>query len=332
MANLVKEVVDLSQAQPTKSIQVPSTDRIEHFHRMIMSAQTRELDGAATILRERLVNALVDMQREVDEAIYLASSSVESSNEVSAADIMADLGMLETEFAGCEFGFKKQTITVTTESIELESVYLGAFEIELELKCIGQSNPYRVIATDPNPATDCDSTTHPHVQSETLCEGEGSVPIKRALAEGRLHDFFTIVNQILRTYNSLSAYTTLREWSGTECRDCGCRVDDDEVTSCTRCEGQLCDECSCSCEGCCDRHCDNCITTCEGCECSFCRSCSKSCDRCDKPFCEDCLTENKCDDCTEEEKEKEETLPQAANATSDASVQSVRVGEIAVST
>ena len=73
MANLVKEVVDLSQTQPTKSIQVPSTDRIEHFHQMIMYAQTREFDGAATILRERLVSALVDLQREVDEAIYLLS-------------------------------------------------------------------------------------------------------------------------------------------------------------------------------------------------------------------------------------------------------------------
>ena len=69
MANLVKEVVDLSQAQPTKSIQVPSTDRIEHFHRMITAAQIREFDGAATTLRERLVQALVDMQREVDEAV-----------------------------------------------------------------------------------------------------------------------------------------------------------------------------------------------------------------------------------------------------------------------
>ena len=320
MANLAKAAVGLGNSQPTMSIQVPSTQKVERIQRMITVAQIREFDSAVTTLRERLVQALVDMQREVDEAIYLASSSVESSMEISAADIMADLRMLKTEFAGCEFDFKKQTITVTTESIELESVYLGAFEIELELKCIGQSNPYRVIATDPNPAAACDSTTHPHVQSETLCEGEGSAPIKRALAEGRLYDFFTIANQILRTYNFLSAYTTLREWSGIECRDCGCSVDDDEVTSCTRCEGQLCDECSCSCEGCCDRHCDNCMTTCEGCEGSFCGSCTKSCDRCDKPFCEDCLTENKCDDCTEEEKEKEETVPKAAIAASDASV------------
>ena len=124
MANLAKAAVGLGNSQPTMSIQVPSTQKVERIQRMITVAQIREFDSAVTTLRERLVQALVDMQREVDEVIYVASSSVESSIEISAADIMADLRMLETEFAGCEFDFKKQTITVTTESIELESVYL----------------------------------------------------------------------------------------------------------------------------------------------------------------------------------------------------------------
>ena len=307
MANLVQKAVGRNRAQRSPPLRVPSTDNVERWQRMISSARTRGFRDATRVLQNRMVDALIVLQREVDEAIYVASKSDEEPTEMTTSDTMADLIAIQEDFPACEFDFTKQTVTVTTEPIEMDYIHLGSFEIELELKFIGQSNPYRVIATDPNPAATCDSTTHPHVQSESLCEGEGQEPIKRALADGRLHDFFTIVNQILQTYNPFSAYTTLSDWSGVECRDCGSSVSDDEVSSCSRCDGQLCGECTCSCESCCEPYCDECMTTCESCDSSFCGGCIESCDRCDKPFCKDCLTEDKCDDCIDEENEEKET-------------------------
>src|SRR5690606_24981888 len=88
---------------------------------------------------------------------------------------------LREEFAEAELDLKHKTISVITEPIMLEYVSLGAFRIELDLN--GESEPlnYKVIATDPSPASNDEDCTHPHVRNETLCEGEGIVPIKDRL-------------------------------------------------------------------------------------------------------------------------------------------------------
>lgn len=328
MAGLVKSAVDRNHTTSSKVLRVPSMETVKRVHRLISLGNSRQYNGAARILKQRMLVALNDLQREVDEAIYVASASMEARGGVSIADITADLLAIETEFPACDFDFNKQLIKVTTESVELEGTQFGAFQIELQLRYLGQHCPYRVIAVDPNPASNCDSTTHPHVQSETLCEGEGQGPIKLALEEGRLLDFFTIVNQVLHTYNAHSAYTTLGDWSGAECRDCGSTVDEDEISTCTRCDGKICGECVCSCERCDEVYCDDCTTKCEGCHETFCGSCIGSCDRCNEPYCEDCLTEDKCDDCTNEEDKatSEEPVESAEPA-----VHTICVGEAAVS-
>ena len=38
---------------------------------------------------------------------------------------------------------------------------------------------------DANPADANHSVTHPHVQDEAVCEGEGRQPVRRALEQGR---------------------------------------------------------------------------------------------------------------------------------------------------
>ena len=62
----------------------------------------------------------------------------------------------------------------------------GAFEIRLDWRLSGLVHTaYRVVALDPNPAAASDDVTHPHVQNEQLCEGEGRAAIRAALAECR---------------------------------------------------------------------------------------------------------------------------------------------------
>ncbi|TWU19200.1 hypothetical protein [Allorhodopirellula heiligendammensis] len=328
MAGLVKTAVDRHCSQQEKTLRVPSADKVKRWQRLISVARSRQYHGAERSLGKRMLDALNDLQREVDDAIYVAAASMAPRRSISLAGVTADLLAIEAEFPACDFDFTKKTIAVTTEPIEIEYTHLGAFRIELELKYLGQSCPYRVVAVDPNPTTSCDSTTHPHVQSETLCEGEGHGPIKLALTEGRLHDFFTVVNQILHTYNPHSAYTTLGDWSGTECRDCGSTVDEDDLCSCDQCDAQICSGCTCSCDGCSETHCDDCMTKCEGCQDSFCGSCISSCDRCNKPFCQDCLTEEKCDDCVNEEEGESTSDP--SEESSEPAVHALCVGETAI--
>ena len=145
-------------------------------------------------------------------------------------DIYADLVALDEEFAEVSFDRRGQTISVTTEPIELEGVYLGPFEIRLDWSDLAEGHPgnYRVIAVDANPAAANESVTHPHVQDEAVCEGEGRQPIRKALEQGRLLDFFVIVANLLRTYNSDSPYVSLSDWHGVECADCGTTVSDDD--------------------------------------------------------------------------------------------------------
>jgi hypothetical protein len=138
---------------------------------------------------------------------------------------------------------------------------------------VGQSRAYRVIAVRPCPAAGNDEVTHPHVRDETLCEGDGSVPIRAALSQGRLLDFFILVNQILQTYNPDSAHVLLDRWDGISCRDCGWRMPRDEHGLCDRCEEPLCSDCSTHCQGC-DRFiCSGCVSECSDCGEHLCAQC-----------------------------------------------------------
>lgn len=140
----------------------------------------------------------------------------------TAVDIYHDLLALHEEFDSVSFDRRGQTLSVTTEPIELEGVYLGPFEIKLDWGDLaGHPGNYEVIATDEHPAASNESVTHPHVQDRQVCEGDGRVSIRSALAQGRLLDFFLIVANLLRTYNSGSPYVALNDWEGVLCDDCG---------------------------------------------------------------------------------------------------------------
>jgi hypothetical protein len=119
---------------------------------------------------------------------------------------------LYDEFENVEIDLKKHEISVTTEPITLEGIFLGPFQIQLVWEKLGNSSPYSIKALDPHPAEANEDVTHPHVQDESLCEGEGRMAIQNSLREGRLGDFFLLVAQVLRTYGKGSAYIELNDW------------------------------------------------------------------------------------------------------------------------
>ena len=161
-------------------------------------------------------------------------------------------------------------LSVTTDRIVLEDIYLGPLQIRLDWQRLGlSSQPYRVVALDPHPAAKSDDITHPHVQDEQLCEGEGRSAIRAALAECRLHDFFLLVSQVLHTYGQGSAYVELDDWDGVPCEECGASLDEDDRYCCQRCEATLCGGCSVSCQDCGDSYCSGCIGQCAACDCEL---------------------------------------------------------------
>ena len=239
-----------------------------------------------------------------------SASTPPDPTPLSVREILSDLDQLETEFDHVELDAKNHTITVRTEDITLEGLYLGPFEIVLKLSDLPQARRklvYKIIATDAHPASSNESVTHPHVRDEELCEGDATVPIRNALAGGRICDFFMLVRSVLTTYNAGSPYVALDDWDGVSCHDCGSTVERDDVSYCQDCEHDLCSDCMSYCRACDESACRNCLEDCSACGDALCRRCRKECQACGKLTCGACLEENLCPACREKVENKDDS-------------------------
>ncbi len=131
----------------------------------------------------------------VDDATPLTKSADPLNQSLPPTDrqITGELEQIQSEFGRWTFEPKTKLLAIETEPIELEGVYLGPFEVALnlgELSLLGTRHIYEVVATDPHRPTGNDSVTHPHVSDDRLCEGDASVPIRSALESGRLIEAF----------------------------------------------------------------------------------------------------------------------------------------------
>jgi hypothetical protein len=309
----------------------------ESLNRRLQKASQRGLNLAAKRLNHDLRLAVERLRNEVTELDHKLRPSSGEDRIAPVGDIYADLIALHDEFEDVAFNRRDHTLSVTTEAIELDSVYLGPFEIRLDWTHLLEGHPsnYRVIAVDPNPAAANESVTHPHVQDEAVCEGDGHQPIRRALEQGRLLDFFMIVANLLRTYNSGSPFVSLSDWHGVECADCGSTVCDDERWTCEKCETTVCGECYYNCPGCAGIFCNECMTRCEGCDENHCSGCMKQCSDCDAELCQGCLDDNeRCSDCHDQELEENEKMEDDGSGhrrdDAGAPLQPNRVGQVAV--
>lgn len=238
---------------------------------------------------------LRQLLRETEELYRALPATTGLPNVVPTRDILADLGALDDEFEKSELHLREHTVSVWTSSVVLEGVDLGSFRIELDWRKIGYQRAYEVIAEEPCAAEDNTDITHPHVQSQILCEGEGSAAIRAALQEGRLLDFFTLARQVLLTYNPSSAYIPLETWDGQVCSDCGERVSRDDTSSCDRCNDAVCGDCTRYCQRCETVLCNSCSECCAGCSEDFCASCLSVAGS-GRPKCESCLEPGESDD------------------------------------
>ena len=254
-------------------------------------------------------------RRLLDDIVYSVSRTkqlIEKPHKEmpKLSSLVEELNELQQEFGDIEFDNVENTLSVVTEPITLEDIYLGPFKIQLELDNLGMlysSGPYHAIALDPHPAATAEDVTHPHVSNERLCEGDGSVTIRTALEQGRLCDFFTMVRSILQTYNPDSPYVSLDDWDGEPCYECGYVMSREDTYYCYYCEHDYCSECSTYCRLCEETVCLSCSGECPYCEELVCKNCISRCTECEELCCKSCLEESVCPNCKEEmEKENEE--------------------------
>jgi hypothetical protein len=282
-----------------------SWNHIQRVRRHIQKAHTRGWFRAVEVLGNDLANALRSFQHEVENVVHTLATHTQSRTPVSPSDIYRDILAIGREFDGVGVNFPLHELVVTTDDIELEHIYLGRFDIRLDWQRLGESSAYRVVALDPHPAAKSEDITHPHVQDEQLCEGEGRAAIRAALLECRLYDFFLLVSQLLHTYGRGSAYVELNNWSGVPCDDCGTSTAEGDRCYCNHCDSVLCDSCASTCEGCDATHCSECLGRCVGCGCSYCAACLATCPVCHKHFCENCREGRLCNSCFEKQHNEE---------------------------
>jgi hypothetical protein len=295
---------------PAGELPVDTWSACQTLFRRAERAKQLGLQLAANRLVRQQRELVSRLRRELTDLSHSLDQLQLKSPTVTLADVLADLVALDGEFEELSIDIQDESISVTTEPIVLEGIPLGSFKIVLDWECLGvpHGDDFRVIAKEPNPAAADDSVTHPHVQDESLCTGDGRAAIRRALEEGRLFDFFVIVASLLRTYNSSSPYMSLSSWSGVECSDCGETVRDDEQYRCELCNSTICDDCSMHCSGCGDVFCASCLTVCVGCEQSCCADCLRCCAACHGRRCRECLHNNDtCEECHVETSEEAET-------------------------
>lgn len=258
----------------------------------LLAARRIEYGKNATM--EKWSNKITDNSQRIATTI---KETYDSETYVpSIKDLIEEIKVAKNTFKTLSYrdgilSIKTHDITLSDGDNEIE---LGDFKICFNLKTnlhTTLNNILSIRALNPNPAQERSSVTHPHVDDELLCAGDGDILIRQALQQGRIEDAFKLVLAVLDNYNDSSPYVHLNEWNG-------------EVYCCDECGADdLTEDTICSCECCNSIFCENCIGSCDKCSRSMCMECSSRCEACDRTVCEDCMETcvvcgvNRCDEC-----------------------------------
>lgn len=200
------------------------------------------------------------------------------------------------------------SIKWTTDKIVLEEdsvrINLGKFDAELRYK--GGTFKALAYAQEPNNPRGSEKTTHPHVQEDRICLGDGHVDIYEAIKKGQFDLAMDITNSVLHYHDGDSAFCAVKDWFGqlVNCTDCGERLyepaedsEDDEETRHCYCGLAVCEGCVNYCDDgdhdCCSNHHRPCKY--EDCEHGSCSSHCWRCGKCQEAYCEE--HQGRCEGC-----------------------------------
>ena len=263
--------------------------RLESAERLLVSARRRGLLLAQERLRGdwlRHLRRLLTLGQDLTAQLGATTPPVPSPRA-----FLAELRQLQAEFGSLSVDWRHHALAVTTQSITLQGLALGPFQIALHwdrLVSGSDSSCFEVLALEANPSAADDRVIHPHVRNGHLCAGDANTPMCKALAEGRLADAFWLVHGVLAHYNPGSAHVRLEEWSGAQCHDCGDSLAEDDAYSCEACQESYCPECIGSCEHCRRTRCSGCLERCDCCEGHCCSRCLRSLPESGRSLCPVC--------------------------------------------
>ena len=193
--------VRTQQEQATPVLPVWIWKECENAVRWLTVAASRGWSGAVREQRSNLWGALRRLQVHCSPLLEVLSDARPDEQVPTLRDLYEELLALRQEFPDYECDPQQHTLTVETDEIDMDNIHLGSFQIVLHWERLADETPYDIVAVAPHPAESNSEVVHPHVSQRKLCEGDGKMPIQRALAAGRLVDFFQIVNGIQHTYN-----------------------------------------------------------------------------------------------------------------------------------
>jgi hypothetical protein len=309
LANQIQDqLTALSQSQSVRGAEslrypVEHLQRLTRIHHKMGLCQIRQYHAAARQLRTQLGRILPDLICEIE-----GLQQMDKRRPVivpSLRDLVGEIHQLEQEFDSYDYNRKSKTLSITTDAIELEGIELGRFRIDLrldQLASLSSRDVYSIEALEPHPAATDSGITHPHVSHGRLCEGDASAPIRAALQEGRICDFFLLVRSVLQTYNAHSPYVSLSNWESQPCYDCGYHMSEDSRYICESCDHELCDECISYCRKCDRSVCKGCLVECPHCQELNCERCIDACTECRQTCCPSCLEDDLCPTCKEKQK------------------------------
>lgn len=206
----------------------------------------------------------------------------------SIGNITDELKAVITEHGG--FNFEDNIITSELGPFEINEINFGKFQVSFGIDLLCSSDycaNLSVEALDPNYPGSRTSFSHPHVDHNMLCVGNGKKPLFKASRQMRLSDMYSIISSILSTYGK-DPHISIEAWTGFECGDCGRYYDQDSHTICTKCESGYCNDCI---KICCDLGqlvCGSCESSryeCMGCYKKMCVECVDLCKDCNFKFC-----------------------------------------------
>ena len=288
---------EIYQARAAQATEKAFMDRLSDYHptllnvRSALNKTSAARNNVSSLPARRQLLCLLKI---VQNAVTQTCSTLERpiGSVCDQRHLLEELRQLDDEFSGLHIDLKKKLLSVTTEAIELEEIYLGPFSIRLSWERLASktsSHCFEIVALDPNPAASNETVTHPHVNRCELCGGDATVPIQRALEQGRLADSFCLVRSVLTTYNPNSPHVHLDQWGGQDCHDCGHSVHSDDLSYCESCSDDYCQDCISSCSDCQESRCSECLACCPCCKDSFCSGCLKRSAHSDKACCSGCL-------------------------------------------
>jgi len=262
-------------------------DSVWRTRRSLENAQRHNWPAALQYLEEELLSQ-VRLMQSILEAI-IRPLERPALGLPSLRQLLEELHQIEGEFGDFAIKLKERTISATTEPITLEGISLGRFRIELHVDRLRRQGigAFEIVALDPNPAASNEAVTHPHVNDSHLCAGDATIPLERALEEGRIADAFCLVRAVLDNYNPANPYVALESWNGPMCHDCGISVED-EAWRCDGCDHELCDDCRGDCLACDTIRCTQCLGRCSLCDVICCRDCLVPVGSAQRSCCPDC--------------------------------------------